>query len=85
MVFNLSRGDTFRPSYQKLDVLRALVPPGVKFMYLTATANDKIRADVIKHMQTQFMVSIMTEEVRTNIFHQVIIFGPMHNGWISNL
>ena len=44
--FSDFRGDDFRPTYRRLGKLRALTDVNVKFMALTATANDSIRKEI---------------------------------------
>src|SRR5947207_12168656 len=43
-------GHDFRPEYRQLENLRAHFP-GVPFMALTATATERVRTDIVKHLK----------------------------------
>ena len=48
--FLLCRGESFRQDYGKLGELRSVVPDGVKFMALTATASPLTREGIIQSL-----------------------------------
>ncbi len=64
-------GHDFRPEYRQIAKLRALLP-GVPVMALTATATERVRADIIKHLQLRGDVTFVASFNRPNLSYRVI-------------
>ena len=64
-------GHDFRPEYRQLAQLRELFP-AVPFMALTATATDRVRADIIKHLKLREPGCYVASFNRPNLTYRVI-------------
>ena len=64
-------GHDFRPEYRQLAQLRDLFPK-VPFMALTATATDRVRADIIKHLKLHDPGCYVASFNRPNLTYRVI-------------
>ncbi len=64
-------GHDFRPEYRQIAKLRALLP-GVPVMALTATATDRVRTDIIKHLQLRDVATFVASFNRPNLSYRVI-------------
>ena len=64
-------GHDFRPEYRQLSALRTLLP-GVPFMALTATATDRVRADIVTHLQLQEPRAYVASFNRPNLAYRVL-------------
>ncbi len=64
-------GHDFRPEYRQIAKLRALLP-GVPVMALTATATERVRADIIKHLQLRGDVTFVASFNRPNLSYRVV-------------
>jgi len=64
-------GHDFRPEYRQLAKLRELLP-GVPVMALTATATDRVRADIIKHLKLRDPATFVASFNRPNLSYRVI-------------
>ncbi|MDI1336630.1 MAG: DNA helicase RecQ [Lacunisphaera sp.] len=64
-------GHDFRPEYRQLAKLRDLLP-GVPVMALTATATDRVRADIIKHLKLRDPATFVASFNRPNLSYRVI-------------
>ncbi len=64
-------GHDFRPEYRQLAQLRDLCP-NVPFMALTATATDRVRADIIKHLKLHEPGCYVASFNRPNLTYRVI-------------
>ena len=64
-------GHDFRPEYRQIAQLRGLFP-NVPFMALTATATDRVRADIIKHLQLREAGCYVASFNRPNLTYRVI-------------
>ncbi|WP_091060861.1 DNA helicase RecQ [Opitutus sp. GAS368] len=64
-------GHDFRPEYRQIAKLRALLP-GVPVMALTATATDRVRADIIKQLQLRDGATFVASFNRPNLSYRVI-------------
>jgi ATP-dependent DNA helicase RecQ len=64
-------GHDFRPEYRQLAQLRDLFPQ-VPFMALTATATDRVRADIIKHLKLHEPGCYVASFNRPNLTYRVI-------------
>ena len=63
------RSRTFRPSYARRNEIRALIPPGVHMVALTATATNSVKADIILKLEIRKEVSVSPN--RENIYYEV--------------
>jgi len=64
-------GHDFRPEYRQIAQLRALFP-NVPFMALTATATERVRADIIKHLKLHDAGCYVASFNRPNLSYRVI-------------
>jgi len=64
-------GHDFRPEYRQLAQLRDLFPQ-VPFMALTATATDRVRADIIRHLKLHQPGCYVASFNRPNLTYRVI-------------
>ena len=64
-------GHDFRPEYRQLARLRALLP-GVPVMALTATATERVRADVIAHLKLREPEVFVASFNRPNLTYRVL-------------
>jgi len=64
-------GHDFRPEYRQLAQLRELFP-NVPFMALTATATERVRADIIKHLKLREAGCYVASFNRPNLTYRVI-------------
>ena len=64
-------GHDFRPEYRQLAALRTLLP-GVPFMALTATATDRVRADIVTHLQLHEARAYIASFNRPNLAYRVL-------------
>ena len=63
-------GHDFRPSYLEIGAIRSWLP-GVPFQALTATATDKVRADVCRSLRLADEVRVIGSVDRRNLFWSV--------------
>ncbi len=63
-------GHDFRPEYRQIAQLRKLLP-NVPVMALTATATERVRADIIKHLQLRDPGIYVASFNRPNLFYRV--------------
>ncbi|MFI5336294.1 MAG: DNA helicase RecQ [Opitutales bacterium] len=64
-------GHDFRPEYRQLARLRTLLP-GVPVMALTATATERVRADIIQHLQLRDPTVFVASFNRPNLTYRVL-------------
>jgi ATP-dependent DNA helicase RecQ len=64
-------GHDFRPEYRQIASLRDLFPK-VPFMALTATATERVRDDIIKHLKLRAPSSFVASFNRPNLTYRVI-------------
>jgi ATP-dependent DNA helicase RecQ len=64
-------GHDFRPEYRQLARLRQLLP-GVPVMALTATATERVRADVIRHLALRDPAVFVASFNRPNLTYRVL-------------
>ncbi len=67
----LFRSPTFRPSYARLNEIRALIPPGVPMVALTATVTRSVKADVISKLELGGCKEVSVSPNRDNIYYEV--------------
>ena len=63
-------GHDFRPEYRQLAQLRDIFPD-VPVMALTATATERVRADIVKHLQLRSPRSYVASFNRPNLIYRV--------------
>ena len=63
------RGDEFRPEYSKLGEVRSLIPPGVRFMALTATASKSSREHISRSLYMRRPALVYVPPQKKNIFY----------------
>ena len=64
-------GHDFRPEYRQLSKLRDWLP-GVPVMALTATATDRVRADVVTHLRLHDPAVVVASFNRPNLSYRVL-------------
>ncbi|MBI3886956.1 MAG: DNA helicase RecQ [Opitutae bacterium] len=64
-------GHDFRPEYRQIAKLREILP-GVPVMALTATATDRVRADIIKQLQLRDAATFVASFNRPNLAYRVV-------------
>ena len=64
-------GHDFRPEYRQLAKLRDLLPD-VPVMALTATATDRVRADIVKHLKLRDPATFVASFNRPNLSYRVV-------------
>jgi ATP-dependent DNA helicase RecQ len=64
-------GHDFRPEYRQLAKLREALP-GVAIMALTATATDRVRADIVTHLRLRSPAIFIASFNRPNLTYRVI-------------
>ncbi|MBX3738060.1 MAG: DNA helicase RecQ [Candidatus Didemnitutus sp.] len=64
-------GHDFRPEYRQLARLRKLLPE-VPVMALTATATERVRADIVKHLQLREPAVFVASFNRPNLTYRVL-------------
>ncbi len=64
-------GHDFRPEYRQLAQLRATLP-GVPLMALTATATERVRADIITHLKLRDPAMFVASFNRPNLNYRVL-------------
>lgn len=65
-----SWGHDFRPDYKGMNIFKRNYPR-VPVMALTATANDKVRMDIIHHLQMDNPKFLKQSFNRTNLFYEI--------------
>ncbi|HRJ47983.1 MAG TPA: RecQ family ATP-dependent DNA helicase, partial [Opitutaceae bacterium] len=64
-------GHDFRPEFRQLAKLRAVLPE-VPLMALTATATERVRADIIQHLRLREPATFVASFNRPNLTYRVI-------------
>jgi ATP-dependent DNA helicase RecQ len=64
-------GHDFRPEYRQLAKLRDVFP-GVPFMALTATATERVRGDIVKHLRLREPRTYVASFNRPNLAYRVL-------------
>lgn len=65
-----SWGHDFRPDYKGMNIFKRNYPR-VPIMALTATANDKVRMDIVHHLQMENPELLKQSFNRTNLFYEI--------------
>ncbi len=65
------RSKDFRPAYDRLHEIRALVPQGTPYLACTATVTRSIQEEVVKSLEMSGCEYISTSPDRPNIFYEV--------------
>ncbi len=74
-------GHDFRPEYRQIATLRGQLP-GVPFMALTATATDRVRADIVEQLHLQDARCYVASFNRPNLAYRVL---PKEDGYGQTL
>lgn len=64
-------GHDFRPEYRQIAQLRALLPE-IPLIALTATATDRVRADIVKHLALRDPATFVASFNRPNLTYKVL-------------
>ncbi len=64
-------GHDFRPEYRQLETLRGHLP-NVPMMALTATATERVRADIVEHLALRDPQCYVASFNRPNLFYRVL-------------
>lgn len=78
-----SWGHDFRPDYQGMSMFKEKFPR-VPMMALTATANEKVRLDIIHNLKMHNAVLLKQSFNRTNLFYRVIKKPSNVNEWLRD-
>lgn len=78
-----SWGHDFRPDYKGMNMFKQKFPR-VPIMALTATANEKVRLDIVHHLQMSNPVLLKQSFNRTNLFYDVRSKPPNFYEWIRD-
>ncbi|ODV82481.1 ATP-dependent DNA helicase, partial [Suhomyces tanzawaensis NRRL Y-17324] len=78
-----SWGHDFRPDYQGMSFFKEKYPR-VPLMALTATANEKVRMDIIHHLKMSSPVLLKQSFNRSNLFYEIKWKTPNYVEWIKD-
>lgn len=78
-----SWGHDFRPDYKGMNMFKQQYP-GVPLMALTATANDKVRMDIVHHLNMDQPVLLKQSFNRTNLFYEIRRKNGNYLEWIRD-
>lgn len=67
----MCRSKDFRPSYGRLQEIRAFIPPGTPYMVCTATATREVYKEVTLALEISDCMKISVSPNRPNIYYQV--------------
>lgn len=78
-----SWGHDFRPDYKGMSMFKQQFPD-IPIMALTATANEKVRLDIVHHLRMSDPVLLKQSFNRTNLFYEVKSKPPNIYEWIRD-
>lgn len=78
-----SWGHDFRPDYKGMNIFKQNYPK-VPIMALTATANEKVRMDIIHHLQMTNPILLKQSFNRLNLFYEIKWKTSATLEWIKN-
>lgn len=78
-----SWGHDFRPDYKGMSLFKQQFPQ-VPVMALTATANEKVRMDIVHHLQMSDPVLLKQSFNRTNLFYEIKWKAANFLDWIRD-
>lgn len=78
-----SWGHDFRPDYKGMSMFKQQYPT-IPVMALTATANEKVRLDIVHHLRMSNPVLLKQSFNRTNLFYEVKSKPPNLYEWIRD-
>ena len=65
------RSMDFRPTFGRLAVVRALVPPCTPLMAYTATASKSVKKDIILSVEMSEYAEVIASPDRPNLYYEV--------------
>lgn len=78
-----SWGHDFRPDYKGMNMFKQQYP-NIPLMALTATANEKVRMDIIHHLNMTEPVLLKQSFNRTNLFYEIKRKNGSYLEWIRD-
>lgn len=78
-----SWGHDFRPDYKGMSIFKQQYPD-VPVMALTATANEKVRLDIVHNLRMSNPVLLKQSFNRTNLFYEVKSKPPNYYEWVRD-
>lgn len=78
-----SWGHDFRPDYKGMSMFKQMYPH-IPIMALTATANEKVRMDIVHHLNMSNPVLLKQSFNRTNLFYEIKRKNANYLEWIRD-
>jgi bloom syndrome protein len=78
-----SWGHDFRPDYKGMSVFKEKYP-SVPLMALTATANEKVRMDIVHHLKMNNPVLLKQSFNRSNLYYEIKLKDSTHLEWVKD-
>jgi len=78
-----SWGHDFRPDYKGMSVFKEKYP-NVPLMALTATANEKVRMDIVHHLKMNNPVLLKQSFNRSNLYYEIKLKDSTHLEWVKD-
>lgn len=78
-----SWGHDFRPDYKEMSIFKEKYPQ-VPLMALTATANEKVKKDIVRHLKMTDPVLLKQSFNRSNLYYTIKKKDNNHIAWIKD-